>query len=169
MDLLRSSHFKKYIEDKTTLCWKTVGGVSDAVARTKFQDSFYEDFNTMKYVLDTVFPNTKFNGEDYEFITNKVNIKDIQYDKFYEVGRMYVTIPDTKARIIYKDTKFRHGSIYDHGTIHCYGNYKPFDQNVIKIGFSGALLDTYSFGCVTKENKFDGVQFKEVQRETAAI
>ena len=151
MDLIRNRHFKEYVESIVSYCYQTERGLTDAQARAIFKDTFYDDFNMLSFILQSVYPNTRREGDKYLFITEAMIHTDIAAKIKGDVGRMTLEIKGNKGNITYENKEFKSGHI-DNGTgiVTCYGDYRHFSSNVTEIGFAGAIMDCYNFARVSK-------------------
>ncbi len=150
MDLIRNKHFIEYVKTVVSTCYQTQKGLSDAQARAIFQDTFYDDFNMLAFILENTYPHTHRDGESYKFITDIMEHHDIANNVKGLVGRMILTIKGDKSYITYENPEFKSGHIDRKGNVTCYNTYRPFAENVTKIGFSGALMDSYNFARVSR-------------------
>lgn len=173
--LIRNPHFKEYIEKIYIKAHAQAKGMSEQAARDKFKDSILDDYNMLSWILDSVFVNTKREGDMYKFITEPMthnyiseagNGKDYNGQKIingeFPVGRMIFWVDDAlKEHFAFPDEpRFHHGHIYpSDGRISCYGGYNNFEYEVTSAGISGALMSMYNFGRVSRHStKFDGMQ-----------
>ena len=153
MDLLRTKPFRKYVEDVVSYCYVTEKGISDAQARAEFRDNFYDDFNLLAFILPSTFPQTRREKDKYLFITDEMVHEMINgNNKKGNVGRCTLEINGREANITYENNSFKAGPIAKDGRITCYGAYRAFAPNVVKVGFAGALMDLYNFARVSDHN-----------------
>lgn len=145
--MIRTPHFRAYCEKIYIWAGKTTHAMSEAQARDKFNEALYDDFNTLTHIVDSLFPNSRRDGEDYLFITGDIEHTHIGSKITENVGRCTLKIDErAQPHFTFENEKFIHGHLY--GTQpSCWGGYVPFSENVCKIGFSGALMDMYNFAC----------------------
>jgi len=163
--IIRSKHFKKYIEDMYVGCMAQTKGIEESVARVKFQDTFMDDFNILNWILPSTYPNTIRDGDSYSFITDNMIHTDINKAHLsIDVGRMTFKInKDYTENISFENKEFMHGQVYEHdGHIRCYGGFGTgFAQKLCDIGLSGALMEVYNFARVSDHNtKVKGVAWE---------
>lgn len=144
--IVRSQHFRDYCQKIFVKAAQTSHAMSEQQAKDKFNENLYDDFNTLCWIMDSVFPHSRRVGEDYEFITEDIEHTHIGSKITENVGRCTIKIDD-RVRIImtFSNPKFQHGHLGPDGSTGCWGGYVPFETNICKIGFSGALMDMYNF------------------------
>lgn len=152
MNLIRQPHFRQYVEDVVAFCYVTQKGLSDAAARAKFKDTFYEDYNMLTYVLDNVLPNTYRDGDTYKFVSHDNFVhKEIVKKVSYDVGRLTLEIRKGNMYMFFGAKNFVHGHARNgDGSINCHGGYPVFASNVCNVGFASALMEMVSFAGVSK-------------------
>ncbi len=152
MKLIRSQHFKDWIESKYVECYGVLG-LGSQVAKDKFKETMYEDFNLLSWILDGTFPHTHWDGSQFVFETEDMehNMLENQSGKNHlNVGHCKITIKNGECKLAF-DLK---GFVHPHankrdGGINCYGGYRRFYDNVKEIGFASGLMDAYNFARVS--------------------
>lgn len=154
--LIRSDHFRKYIEEMYVTSMARTKGVEESVARASFNDTFYEDFNMLSWILPSTFPHTIREEDGYAFITDEMVHQDINVpDRNINVGRMTLRIrKDGRESIEFENKEFQHGQVRkEDGTVTCYGGFHSgFGDKLCDIGLSGALMEMYNFARVSDHN-----------------
>ncbi len=150
MNIIRMPHFKEFVRDTIAYCYQTEGGLTKAQALEVFKDTFYDDFNMLSFIMDTIYPNTFREGDKYFFVTGPMEHTCIDSGVKGPVGKMTLEIKKNAGLITYEDKNFKSGHITEDGVVTCYNSYLPFGSNVVKIGFSGALMDSYNFARVSR-------------------
>lgn len=145
--IVRSKHFIDYVENIFVRASQRATACTEQKARDNFKETFYDDFNMLSWIIDNIFPSTRRVGNTYEFITGELTHKELK-GREGKIGQAIITVDDAVERIKFSST-FKHGHIRDDGSINCYGSYRPFYENVSRIGFSGALMELYNFSVVS--------------------
>lgn len=151
MKLIRNQHFREYVEGLYIKSHAICGGLGSIAAKDKFNETMYDDFNLLAWILDGTFPFTHREEDHYVFETD--NMQHVLLDKkqSVDVGHCHIRIINGKASLKFDLKNFVHGHARNEdGTINCYGNYLPFANNVVKIGIASALMDAYNFARVSK-------------------
>ena len=148
--LIRSNHFKNYCADVYVKCC-SMHGMSNRAAADKWNEEIFRDYTNLSWILSSVFPETKFNGTDYEFITSPGQIHvDKLTKKSVDVGRITITIKNGREYIFFENKNFRHGQVSATGAIMCYGGFgHNFSGALVQQGFSGALMEFYLFAKIS--------------------
>lgn len=155
MELARNKHFKAWIEKIYVGCHAMHKGMPEPEARAKFENEYLDDANMLVFILNSTFPNTKRVDDEYHFITKDDFVhKDIATGQTYNPGAMTLKIsPNYEALLSFENRTFRHGHADPvSGAVICYGWYAHFSQSLCDIGLSGALMDFYNFGRVSKHD-----------------
>ena len=144
--IVRSKQFRDYCQKVFVWAAKTTHAMSEQQAMNKFNETLYDDFNTLTWIMDTIFPHSRWNGNVFEFITDDIDHTHIGSKITENIGRCVMTIDErAQMKFVFENPKLEHGHLLKNGYPECWGGYVRFDQNVCKIGFSGALMDMYNF------------------------
>ena len=171
MDISATPHFRQYVENKYVESYKAALGYSEQRARDTFKDKFYDDFITLAWILQSLFSNTKREGDNYLFITEpmihvilsndggKTDYHGVKINKNnLEVGKMTFWLEGLTEMITFENKAFVHGHVGEGPQIGCFGGYSRFFKELTKTGFSGALMQMYNFCRVSHYNtKMNGV------------
>lgn len=150
-------HFKEYIKNIYIELAARHKGMGREAAANKFEDQLMDDFNVFSWMLESVFPNTKFNGEHYEFITNdnESHVHRTDSTKEINVGRItFVFNPKSCSfNVFFENKDFRHGQIDLRGVIGCTGGFNGEPSSkIVDIGISGVLMEYYAFAKISDHN-----------------
>ena len=155
MDIVRSKHFQAYVQDLFVGCAARTKAMAKEKALALFKDSYYEDANMLSYIINSIFPQTKPVDDIYHFITkDDFTHTDIVSYLTWNPGAMILKIDKNyEPNFTFDNKYFKHGHV-DHpqGKVNCYGGYKHFGDSLCTIGLSGALMDMYNFGRVSKHD-----------------
>jgi hypothetical protein len=163
--LIRSEHFKSFVESKYVEAFAIKMGWEANRAKDHFKDSFYDDYTMLTWILDNTFPHTYRDGNNYKFVTNPIShsillergdadhsgVKPSKGE--IEIGKLTFWLDGLREMFAFENKDFRHGHVGggdDGGSITCYGGYNDFATAICKTGFSGALMSAYNFATVSR-------------------
>lgn len=164
MHLIRSPHFKSFVEGVTIKAYQKRQGLTEEQGRSKFNETFYDDFNLLHWIVESIYPHTFREGDKYFFVTDEIEHEVLPthgVDKDYykrqitqfkgNAGRMSVDVQDEYERVYFSNKGFTHGHVDKRtGKIGCYNNYNHFGYNITTIGFASALMEVYNFSRVSR-------------------
>lgn len=156
MKFLRTPHFKEYVENLFVWSGKTSQAWDAQKARDMFKETYYEDFNSLFWVMENVFPNSRRNGDDYEFITGDITHTNIKGDgRSAVIGKFILTFNKQGPILKFENPNFRHKHVTA-GVINCWGGYLPSSAAIVKNGFASALMDLHNFATVSEGSILPG-------------
>jgi hypothetical protein len=161
-----------YLEQMIT--FKRVGeGVGREACIVALQDSFNKEMNTLKFILEGLYPNSYMKGDKPLFITDPM-----EHELFYDLnhpnekgkieglffpGRMHLWFEKHDPRIIFPDEPaFKHGHIHKAGYIECWGGYQHCEKVGSKYGLTAVLTEMFNFASKSRyHTTYNGVHMPQ--------
>lgn len=150
--IIRTPHFRQYCESVYVAAGSMQRAWGEQEAKDKFAESLHDDFSTLAWIIDSIYPGTKRVGNDYLFVSGPISHTHVIRNVTEEVGAFSLRIAEhCEPTFEFENQAFHHGNVYykpgasHHGRVSCWGSYRHFAHSITTIGFSGALMDMYNF------------------------